>query len=498
MNDQNSTFDNEMRLRRYGRCYDCKQPKTGGSLWHYWCQTYYSKYFRDDFNSWTSGNELIDKFIQKKQLDALKYHDVIEWIPFDSLKDVGPLNDDEQSEPFFKATWIDGHIEKWKILNGSRINLNFLKLKSMIEASMYYEVVEWIPFDRFNDLQVFEGESGNTLIATWIDGPIRNWNYENNKWERFLADELFCLRSIGENISDFSELFQDEFKNWTSGNETIDKFIQNKQIIALNGFDVIRWFFFDRFKDIELIEGEFGTALNAHVPDWNFIPGDLDNIFDDGGNGNDNESVDEKEWAEMTEDWVTETHLLNVNLKRFNSSNISNEFLQEVINIVYGITKDPEKDDYMIVGEYSEKKICYKCLLPNTGWHWCNKCNSKHFQDEFKNWTSGNELIDELIKNKQLEASSYVETTWIDGYIYRWDYKENKWVRFNSIEDCLKRLDNSHTISQEFLQEVNTQLNAQRYGNTIRIHGVTKDPEHDDYMIIMDYAKRRKSQGDVK
>ncbi|GBB86832.1 hypothetical protein RclHR1_13280004 [Rhizophagus clarus] len=375
MNDQNSTFDNEMRLRRYGRCYDCKQPKTGGSLWHYWCQTYYSKYFRDDFNSWTSGNELIDKFIQKKQLDALKYHDVIEWIPFDSLKDVGPLNDDEQSEPFFKATWIDGHIEKWKILNGSRINLNFLKLKSMIEASMYYEVVEWIPFDRFNDLQVFEGESGNTLIATWIDGPIRNWNYENNKWERFLADELFCLRSIGENISDFSE------------------------IIALNGFDVIRWFFFDRFKDIELIEGEFGTALNAHVPDWNFIPGDLDNIFDDGGNGNDNESVDEKEWAEMTEDWVTETHLLNVNLKRFNSSNISNEFLQEI--------------------------------------------GQGGFGTAFK-------------------------TTWIDGYIYRWDYKENKWVRFNSIEDCLKRLDNSHTISQEFLQEVNTQLNAQRYEGSLR------------------------------
>jgi hypothetical protein len=112
MNYQNSIVDNEMRLRRYGRCYDCKQPKTGGTLWRYWCHTCYTKRFRDDFSRWTSGNETIDKFIQKKQLDALDYHDVIEWIPFNRFKDVKSLTDDD--EPLLKATWIDGHIEKWK------------------------------------------------------------------------------------------------------------------------------------------------------------------------------------------------------------------------------------------------------------------------------------------------------------------------------------------------------------------------------------------------
>jgi serine/threonine protein kinase len=37
--------------------------------------------------------------------------------------------------------------------------------------------------------------------------------------------------------------------------------------------------------------------------------------------------------------------------------------------------------------------------------------------------------------------------------------------------------------------QVETQLNAQRYGNTIPIYGITKDPAHEDYMIVMDYAK---------
>jgi hypothetical protein len=146
---------------------------------------------------------------------------------------------------------------------------------------------------------------------------------------------------------------------------------------------------------------------------------------------------------------------------------------------VYGITKDPEKDDYMIVMENNEKKICYKCLLPNTGDYWCNKCNSKRLQDKFGDWSSSNELIDEFIKRKQLEALNMKEiiewipfdrlqdpeiigqggfgtafkATWVDGFIFRWNCKENKWERYSK-EVCLKRLDKSHAISQEFLREV--------------------------------------------
>ncbi|GBC02271.1 hypothetical protein RclHR1_04530013 [Rhizophagus clarus] len=641
MSDQNSTVDIEMRLRRYGRCYDCKQPLTTGMgfWWRSWC-TCYNKHLQEDFNRWTSGNEIIDKFIQKKQLDASKCDEVIEWIPFDRLKDVEPLISDEQPEPTLIATWIDGSIVKWKnfkwfrfrnpgcflkklylsdspneneienqfklpdiriygitkdpkesdymlVIDNGNLCKKCLQLKArtdlehweawcypcnskyfqgefkswtsgngiidkfiqktQIEALRYYEVVEWIPFDRFNDIQVFKGESGSILIATWIDGPIRNCDYKNNKWERILANEKFCLRSIGENISDLSEI-ENQYKirnternfisniailgvtknpenndymivirhqnickrclwpntgenwcntcnarlskNWTSGNEIIDKFIQKKQDIALSDSDFIFWIPFDSFEDIELIEGEFGTALKAYVHG---------KVIDEDGEG-------------------TKTFRLYVCLKRFNSSNISNEFLQEIINQekltsfredrkdlikVYGITKDPEKDDYMIVVEYSKKNICYKCLLPNSDDYWCNRCNSKFFRDKFDDWTSGNELINKFIKKKQLEALNHKEIIlWIPfdefqnieeagkggfGTAFKavWVHKENKLLS----EVCLKRINNSYTITQEFLHEVDSQLNAQRHGNIIQVYGITKDPRHDDYMIVMNYAK---------
>ncbi|RIA82572.1 kinase-like domain-containing protein, partial [Glomus cerebriforme] len=424
--------------------------------------------------------------------------------------------------------------------------------KKQLEALKYYEVVEWIPFDRFNNIEVIKGEFGSVIKANWIDGSIRSWDDKNNKWSRIFSNEAYCLRIISDisNISDISEIenqykvrntdarnlinyiaicgitknpenhnymvvmgyqdvcdqclwpptekkwcnscnskrFQDEFKNWTSGNEIIDKYIQEKQLTALNRDDAIEWISFDTFKDVCLIEGEFGTALRANL----IVNFEIDD-----------DDVDE-EWAELMGEWIeTQSRLPNFREDRKN------------LIKVYGITKDPEKHDFMIVTEYNEKKICYKCLLPNTGEYWCNKCNSKYFQNEFEKWTSDNELIDEFIQKKQLEAintKEFIEwihfdklqdveqigqggfgtafkATWIDGYIWRWNHENNEWKRTSEFEVCLKRLDKSHTVSREFLREVETQLNAQRYGNTIPIYGITKDPEHDDYMIVMDYAK---------
>ena len=35
--------------------------------------------------------------------------------------------------------------------------------------------------------------------------------------------------------------------------------------------------------------------------------------------------------------------------------------------------------------------ICEECNQENTD-DWCNPCNAKHFQQNFKNWTSGNDF----------------------------------------------------------------------------------------------------------
>src|SRR5436305_5671053 len=62
--------------------------------------------------------------------------------------------------------------------------------------------------------------------------------------------------------------------------------------------------------------------------------------------------------------------------------------------------------------------LCKECRQPNTGgdyfYGWCQSCNSKHFQQDFNKWTSGNKEIDVFIQKLQLNATCREEALeWI-------------------------------------------------------------------------------------
>jgi hypothetical protein len=102
----------------------------------------------------------------------------------------------------------------------------------------------------------------------------------------------------------------------------------------------------------------------------------------------------------------------------------------------------------------------------------CNyNCNTIHFQQNFINWTSGNEDIDEFIQNTQLSAHKSARevlewipynrfcninciiekkvygANWIDGNINLWNSKKQNWERENqNIVVTLKILSNSKNI----------------------------------------------------
>ena len=120
--------------------------------------------------------------------------------------------------------------------------------------------------------------------------------------------------------------------------------------------------------------------------------------------------------------------------------------------------------------------LCKKCKQPKTT-IWCRFCT---FQQNFKNWTSGNHDIDEFIQKAQLKATYSPEVlewieydrfenveylakggfgttykaTWKDGCIYDWDSKNNQWKRDENFLVALKCLHNSQDITVEFLKEV--------------------------------------------
>ncbi len=61
---------------------------------------------------WTSGNEFIDGFIRETQLNATSPHEFLEWIPYNKFKDIEFL-DKGGFSTVYKATWLDGPIEQW-------------------------------------------------------------------------------------------------------------------------------------------------------------------------------------------------------------------------------------------------------------------------------------------------------------------------------------------------------------------------------------------------
>jgi hypothetical protein len=88
-------------------------------------------HFQQNFESWTSGNEYIDRYIQDAQLSA--HEDpgkVLEWIPYNRFYDIKYI----EKIRAYKANWTDGYIGKWsnKIQNWNRFNQNmFVLLKCL-------------------------------------------------------------------------------------------------------------------------------------------------------------------------------------------------------------------------------------------------------------------------------------------------------------------------------------------------------------------------------
>src|SRR5579859_5883549 len=110
-NNENSDrdfYERQILNKKFGLCPECNQPNT----WNNWCKECYSKKFQQDFDNWTSGNEHIDKFIQESQLNARNFSELLEWIPYNRLRNIQFLAQGGFST-VYKALWLDNCIDKW-------------------------------------------------------------------------------------------------------------------------------------------------------------------------------------------------------------------------------------------------------------------------------------------------------------------------------------------------------------------------------------------------
>ncbi|RHZ88352.1 hypothetical protein Glove_23g177 [Diversispora epigaea] len=162
-----------------------------------------------------------------------------------------------------------------------------------------------------------------------------------------------------------STRFKNEFDKWTSGNDTIDKFIQDTQLNASGLWKVTEWIPYNKFKGIkEIAIG--GFVLTTCIV-W--IDGFIENW-----------DIENEQWKRYSQREVV--------LKKIDSIGDLNEnFLNEMVTnsrtmgtekyefepvSLYGITKDPKTHKYMMVFEYIKDGNLRNYLnnnFNNIGWH---------------------------------------------------------------------------------------------------------------------------------
>ena len=126
---------------------------------------------------------------------------------------------------------------------------------------------------------------------------------------------------------------QQDFGKWTSGNQRIDKFIQEVQLKARTDREVIEWIPYSRLRNIEYYtKGGFSTIykailLDGRIVEWNNRKQNWKRSFYY-FNKNDYKIAKQKNIISPLNE--NEKQGIHVVLKRLDNSNINDDFLNEV------------------------------------------------------------------------------------------------------------------------------------------------------------------------
>lgn len=175
--------------------------------------------------------------------------------------------------------------------------------------------------------------------------------------------------------------------------------------------------------------------------------------------------------------------------------------------------------------EFQELKKCFhkhgwcrKCWRINTNENWCQPCTEREWQEDIKQLT-GQELVDKFIQYQQSRTADWEKMLgWIpceqladvrylaeggfskvyracwDGWsvtkneLYGWPTKKNH-QRTYSKYVALKILNNSQSVTPEFLTEI---ANAELVGGSesvVRCCGISQAPDSGNYIMVMDYME---------
>ncbi|PKY37913.1 hypothetical protein RhiirA4_497810 [Rhizophagus irregularis] len=158
---------------------------------------------------------------------------------------------------------------------------------------------------------------------------------------------------------------------------------------------------------------------------------------------------------------------------------------------------------------------CSECKQRRTAVAWCKNCDIAILKENFCSWTSGNSIIDKFIRDTQLSAnenmdhlewiefdqfdlveninkrgafSSIYSAVWMEGPRCNLNEEAEVWNRNGPIKVILKRLDDSQSMSLEFINQLYKYHKCLQNGALADCFGITKDLTS-CYMFVIKYYK---------
>ncbi|CAB4403743.1 unnamed protein product [Rhizophagus irregularis] len=198
------------------------------------------------------------------------------------------------------------------------------------------------------------------------------------------------------------------------------------------------------------------------------------------------------------------------------------EFMQKTILADNSLTEEEKTEairlsniDYdrdKIIYNDGTRRVCENCNQKCLSTLYCEYCVRNYLKSNFSNWTSGNNVIDNLIKNCQMETlmpnviiewipynnlenikyltkggfSEIYTADWIDGQYDEWDSKEQQLIRYGTHAVILKELKNVENASQSWFEEAKLHLTlGNKMSEIVQCFGLTQNPSNRNYLLVM-------------
>ncbi|GBB83226.1 hypothetical protein RclHR1_00100030 [Rhizophagus clarus] len=407
-----------------------------------------------DSKNWTSGNVKIDNLIQEMQLKISSRKDTIfELIPYSQFDEIMFMS------KLCLAIWKNGPL--YFDVNEKKFTRNERK-----KVALKYVL----------NIQNISDEVKSYSIYHDMDNKILGISQNpDTKDYIFVLEDVYCLRCTKKyTIKDTK--WCSTCKIQYSGNAIIDDLIQKIQS-KIGSYETFEWIPYDQFDEIKEIEkGKVYSAL------WK--------------NGSLHYDDNKNEYKRIQNE--------NIALKCiYNLHSIINEFSKMKNHSdckIYGISQNPDTEDYFMVLEIGYYKDCDQCTDDNL----CELCRINYFKKSFTDCNNENEKIDNLIVEMQLknrhndivfewvpynrfnnikemnecDFTNIYSAVWENGPSY---YSKNKYIRNKNKNKRvnLKDIYKPQDITNEFLHEVKNYSDCKMYG-------ISQNPDTKDYIIIFE------------